>query len=194
MSFVKKVPAEHIAQRIRDLRILKNISQAQLSIRAGLHRTYVSKIENGTRTNVSLDTLMRLAKELDCDVAQLVNPEYVEDVSPTKQLETLRELWHTMAEEFDCPVILVNRSGYIMETNRRFLTYTGYRKDEIPFLNILYWLPTVDVPRKGEIRARIMGRNGRQFDALVSFRVLKTSTVQELIICKIVPQQDTLPN
>lgn len=41
----------------------KGLSQEELAFRAGLHRTYISQIESGTR-NVALKNLVRLAKAL----------------------------------------------------------------------------------------------------------------------------------
>lgn len=49
--------------KIRDLRKQKGLSQEELAFRSGLHRTYISDIERGSR-NVSLKNIERIAKAL----------------------------------------------------------------------------------------------------------------------------------
>lgn len=55
---------------IRQRRHELGISQEELSFRAGLHRTYVSDIERGSR-NPSLENIEKLAKALDISVSTL---------------------------------------------------------------------------------------------------------------------------
>lgn len=52
------------AQRLRELRIERGVSQAHLARRAGLHRTQIGKLELGER-EPRLGTLLRLAHGLD---------------------------------------------------------------------------------------------------------------------------------
>ena len=59
--------------RIKQLRKEKGISQEELAFKAGLHRTYLSDIERGTR-NVSIRNIEKIAKALG--------------VTPSKLLET----------------------------------------------------------------------------------------------------------
>lgn len=49
--------------KIRNLRKEKGISQEELAFRSGLHRTYISDIERGSR-NVSLKNIEKIAKAL----------------------------------------------------------------------------------------------------------------------------------
>jgi transcriptional regulator with XRE-family HTH domain len=53
----------HLGDAIRSRRVDLYLSQEQLGSLAGLHRTYVTDIENGFR-NISLKTLLRVAKAL----------------------------------------------------------------------------------------------------------------------------------
>lgn len=55
---------------IRNERLLLHISQEELADRAGLHRTYISDVERGTR-NVSLESIGKLAAALEVSVAGL---------------------------------------------------------------------------------------------------------------------------
>jgi transcriptional regulator with XRE-family HTH domain len=65
----KKEPfLEHLGNSIRVGRIDLFLSQEQLGFRSGLHRTYITDIENGLR-NMSLLTLRRVATALDSQVS-----------------------------------------------------------------------------------------------------------------------------
>lgn len=55
-------------QQVRRLRQAKGFSQEELAERCGLHRTYVGAVERGER-NLSLQSMARLAKALDADIA-----------------------------------------------------------------------------------------------------------------------------
>ena len=50
-------------KKVKFYRKKKALSQEELAFQAGLHRTYISQIEAGTR-NVALKNLVRLAKAL----------------------------------------------------------------------------------------------------------------------------------
>jgi transcriptional regulator with XRE-family HTH domain len=51
-------------QRLRELRVQRDIAQDGLAARSGIHRTAISKIERGA-TNPQLTTILRLARGLD---------------------------------------------------------------------------------------------------------------------------------
>ena len=50
-------------EKLRELRKQKNLSQEDLAFKSGLHRTYISDIERGSR-NVSLKNIEKIAKAL----------------------------------------------------------------------------------------------------------------------------------
>ncbi len=58
-------------QRVRQRRFALGLSQERLAELAGLHRTYVGSVERGER-NVALLNILRLAKALEVDAAELV--------------------------------------------------------------------------------------------------------------------------
>jgi transcriptional regulator with XRE-family HTH domain len=60
-----------IANAVRTRRTDLGLSQEELAELAGLHRTYVGAIERAER-NITVASLVRLAKALNCDVADLV--------------------------------------------------------------------------------------------------------------------------
>lgn len=55
---------------IRKLRLSKNISQEKFAEIVGLHRTYISEVERGTR-NVSLINIVKLAEGLEIEPSKL---------------------------------------------------------------------------------------------------------------------------
>jgi transcriptional regulator with XRE-family HTH domain len=71
---VEKPNQTNIRQRfglaIKKRRYELGISQEELSFRCGLHRTYVSDIERGSR-NPSLENIEKLAKALDISLSVL---------------------------------------------------------------------------------------------------------------------------
>lgn len=60
-----------LGDRVRARRVALGLSQMGLAERIGLHFTFVSEVERGTR-NLSLESLLRLADGLDIDLAELV--------------------------------------------------------------------------------------------------------------------------
>jgi transcriptional regulator with XRE-family HTH domain len=61
------------AQRLREARIERGLSQEELAARAGLHRTYVSSVERFER-NITIDNMERLARAIDLEVVDLLTP------------------------------------------------------------------------------------------------------------------------
>lgn len=57
-------------RRIKELRLLQNISQEELSFRSGLSKNYISDVERGTR-NISLQAINKLASGLNVEIKQL---------------------------------------------------------------------------------------------------------------------------
>lgn len=64
-------PKRILAMNLRRLRLAIGISQEELGLRAGLHRTYVSSIERGER-NISLKNLFVLADALGVSPSELL--------------------------------------------------------------------------------------------------------------------------
>lgn len=55
---------------VRKLRLSKNISQEKFAEIVGLHRTYISEVERGTR-NVTLINVVKIAKGLEVKTSEL---------------------------------------------------------------------------------------------------------------------------
>jgi transcriptional regulator with XRE-family HTH domain len=60
-----------VAQAVKELRLLRNLSQRQLALRMHVPRTYISKIENGKATP-TLSSLERLAAALQVELPALL--------------------------------------------------------------------------------------------------------------------------
>jgi transcriptional regulator with XRE-family HTH domain len=60
-----------IAERLRELREAKNLSQGDIEKRTGLLRCYVSRVENG-HTVPSVETLEKMARALELPLYQLM--------------------------------------------------------------------------------------------------------------------------
>jgi transcriptional regulator with XRE-family HTH domain len=75
LAKTKQVPADPLlaafCQSVQERREDLGLSQEELASRAGLHRTYISDIERGSR-NLSLKSLNRLAAALEISVSTLI--------------------------------------------------------------------------------------------------------------------------
>lgn len=59
-----------IGDRLRELRVAKNLSQGDIEKRTGLLRCYISRVENG-HTVPAIETLEKMARALECPLYQL---------------------------------------------------------------------------------------------------------------------------
>ncbi|MBT3192544.1 MAG: helix-turn-helix transcriptional regulator [Verrucomicrobia bacterium] len=62
---------KQLGQRVREQRLKAGISQEKLAELTGLHRTYISDIECGTR-NVAIINIVRIAEALATQPSELV--------------------------------------------------------------------------------------------------------------------------
>jgi transcriptional regulator with XRE-family HTH domain len=58
-------------KRVKEIRLQKNMSQADLAKVLGLHPTYISGIERGVR-NMALKNIEKLAKALNVPICDLI--------------------------------------------------------------------------------------------------------------------------
>ncbi len=57
-------------KKLRLLRMGKGLSQEELGLQSGLHRTYIGQIERAEK-NISIQNVDRIAKTLELDVREL---------------------------------------------------------------------------------------------------------------------------
>jgi transcriptional regulator with XRE-family HTH domain len=73
MGRQRKVPpgASVFGERVRALRLERELTQEGLGHKAGLHFTYIGAVERGER-NVTLATILRIAEALNTDPGELI--------------------------------------------------------------------------------------------------------------------------
>lgn len=64
--------------RVRELRTKRGLTQEELGVMAGVHRTRISRVESGT-LNVTLDTLVALADAFGLTLSELFEGVEVPD-------------------------------------------------------------------------------------------------------------------
>ena len=81
----KQQTRDRIGQRIATLRKLAGLTQEELSARAGLQRSHISKIEAG-KYAVTFETIQAIAEALGMTV-DIIDVE-LQDLAPLKKLTT----------------------------------------------------------------------------------------------------------
>lgn len=61
-----------VGSRIKELRLMKKLSQEKLAGLADIDRTYMQSIEKGSR-NISIGTLYKIAKALDIKMSEIID-------------------------------------------------------------------------------------------------------------------------
>ena len=65
-----KAIEKQFGEKVRKLRLARNLSQEELAFKAGVHRTYLGSIERGER-NPSLKNIAAIARALGIDISDL---------------------------------------------------------------------------------------------------------------------------
>jgi transcriptional regulator with XRE-family HTH domain len=68
---MEELPQAALGAALRELRKERGLSQDEFAKKSGLHRTFISQTERGVR-NVSLASIVRLARALEVDASHLV--------------------------------------------------------------------------------------------------------------------------
>jgi transcriptional regulator with XRE-family HTH domain len=69
-----------IGDNVKSRRLDLSLIQKELESRSGVTQSMISKIENGTAENVSIDVLRKLARALNCSLVDLL-PEADKNIS-----------------------------------------------------------------------------------------------------------------
>ena len=70
-KIIKSKIQKEFGKKVRQKRLVLNLSQEELAFKSGLHRTYVGSVERGER-NISLENIILLAKTLRCSPKDLM--------------------------------------------------------------------------------------------------------------------------
>ena len=87
-----------VGERVRELRERANLTQDGLAAKAKLSKSFLSEIENGKRTKIGSDFLLRIASNLGTTVEYLLTGEEDQDAVPSAPIVVPPEL-HSYAEE-----------------------------------------------------------------------------------------------
>lgn len=61
---------EKFGDRVRKERLKQGLSQEQLAVKAGVHRTYIGMIERAEK-NITLENISKIAKALGLSISEL---------------------------------------------------------------------------------------------------------------------------
>jgi len=76
-----------IGDNVKCRRLDLSLIQKELESRSGVTQSMISKIENGTAENVSIEVLRKLARALNCSLVDLL-PEADKNVSNKASINT----------------------------------------------------------------------------------------------------------
>jgi transcriptional regulator with XRE-family HTH domain len=69
---MKKEILVKFGERVREKRLEQGLSQEELAVKAGVHRTYIGMIERAEK-NITLSNIEKVAKALDISITNLIN-------------------------------------------------------------------------------------------------------------------------
>jgi transcriptional regulator with XRE-family HTH domain len=69
---MKKEVLIKFGQKVREERAKLGLSQEELAVRAGVHRTYIGMIERAEK-NITLENIEKIAKALNISIANFFN-------------------------------------------------------------------------------------------------------------------------
>lgn len=81
-----EIDYKELGNNIRKIRTQKGMSQITLAKVIGVSQTHMSNIENGN-TGISLLTAIKISKQLECSVDNLVNGENNVDKKETDRID-----------------------------------------------------------------------------------------------------------
>ena len=82
----------NIGERIKKIRLSKEISQSELAKRAGLSNDYMNRIELGKVVNIGIEKLVAISIALDVHIHDLISIKF-QDKSETPDISRLDPLW-----------------------------------------------------------------------------------------------------
>jgi transcriptional regulator with XRE-family HTH domain len=68
---IKKSISIKFGERVREIRVSKNLSQEQLAYLANVHRTYIGMVERAEK-NITLVNIEKIANALNINITELL--------------------------------------------------------------------------------------------------------------------------
>jgi transcriptional regulator with XRE-family HTH domain len=98
-----------LGEKIKDLREKHGLTLKQLEEISGVSDSYISKIENGTSKNVSVDSLRALAKALHVSVTYLIEETAVtfEELAKAHNITLPEDVATFIANEKNTPYLVL---------------------------------------------------------------------------------------
>jgi PAS domain S-box-containing protein len=118
-----------LSRTIHSRREFLKMTQEELSVKTGLHRTYISDIERGAR-NVSLKNLSRLALALELPTSTLIRLTEL-DAPARNAFQTAETELRDLYENAPCGYHCVDKNGMFIRMNTTELEWLGYSREEV---------------------------------------------------------------
>ncbi len=109
----------YLADRLRQIRESKNLSQGDIEDRSGLLRCYISRVENG-HTVPALETLEKIARALEVPLYQLFYENGPVSDAPAST-KNVKEDWASRGKGFRMFGRIRNALGRMDKRDRRLL-------------------------------------------------------------------------
>lgn len=110
--------AKQLGQRIRELRTEQNMSQEELSFKAGISPAHLGQIERALK-NPTIDTVAKIAAALDIPISSLFTMDAVSAVSQNTTVVKINAQLLGMTEEEQKDILRIIRifRGYQRKNN-----------------------------------------------------------------------------
>lgn len=181
---------EAFGLRIKELRNTLMISQIELSIKSGIERAQISKIEQG-KINVTLETIYKLSKALNVTIKELVDIPRFTHLKPfvkwaggkTQILNKIKEYLPDSFNNYYEPFVgggallfeLAPKVAIINDTNQELICVYKCLKDESMYINLIDLLKDYESKHSEEFfyKIREMDRNENFYNTSILVRAAR---------------------
>ncbi len=130
----------NVGKSIRNARLKVGLSQEELSVRAGINRTYLSQLEN-SRSSPTLEVLERIAQALDVGAAALIaETPTAREPEPHYEIDLGGDIYPGLQEFLDDERtrLLMNPSPEEIEVLRSIRFLDRFRPSKQFFIDVLF--------------------------------------------------------
>ena len=124
LSAIRRVSVVIIGDRLREIRQKKKMSQGDIEQRTGLHRCYISRVENGY-TVPAIETLEKMARALEIPMYQLFydgeNPPELANLP--KHTSPRHIEWGGTGKDARWMSVLRHNLGRLTESDRKLVMF-----------------------------------------------------------------------